>query len=135
MICCTRKKSMFIGYVNKLRSNYGHLQHTVLMNLFKSYCCSFYGSILWTFCSKCFDKICKSWNFAISTLLTLPYNAHKIYFGPLINQLQLNKQLYIIRNFCFFMACLYINNCIVKAYMNNVIHCHTLPYIIIDVMM
>ena len=26
---------MFIGYVNKLRSNYGNLQHTVLMNLFK----------------------------------------------------------------------------------------------------
>ena len=32
----TRKQSIFIGYVNKLRSNYGNLQHTVLMNLFKS---------------------------------------------------------------------------------------------------
>ena len=73
---CTRKKSMFIGYVNKLRSNDGNLQHNVLMNLFKSYCCSYNGSILWKFCSKGFDKICKSCNVAIRTLLKQPYNAH-----------------------------------------------------------
>ena len=36
LLDCTRKKSMFIEYVNKLRSNYGNLQHTVLMNLFGS---------------------------------------------------------------------------------------------------
>ena len=36
LLDCTRKKSIFIGYVN---SNYDNLQHTVLMNLFKSYCC------------------------------------------------------------------------------------------------
>ena len=35
LLDCTRNKSMFIGYVNKSRSNYGNLQHTVLMNLFK----------------------------------------------------------------------------------------------------
>ena len=41
---------------------------------------------------------------AIHTFLKLPYNAHTIYLGPFINQLHLNKQLYI-RNFRFFMAC------------------------------
>ena len=102
---CTRKKSMFIGYVNKFRKNYGNLQHTVLMNLFKSYCSKFYGSILWMFCSKGFDKICKSWNLAIRILLKPPYNAHTIYLSPLINQLHLSKQLYI-RNFCFFYGML-----------------------------
>ena len=35
------------------------------------------------------------------TLLKLPYNAHTIYLGPLINQLHLNKQLYI-GNFHFY---------------------------------
>ena len=44
--------------------------------------------------------MCKSWNVAIRTLLKLPYNAHTIYLGPLINQLYLSKQLYI-RNFRF----------------------------------
>ena len=29
---CTHKKSMFIGYVNKLRSNYGNLQLNVPIN-------------------------------------------------------------------------------------------------------
>ena len=48
---------MFIGYVNKLRSNYDTLQPHILINLFKSYCCSFYGSMLWKYNSEGFDKI------------------------------------------------------------------------------
>ena len=38
---CNIKKYFFIGYVNKLMANYGRLQTSVLINLFKSYCCSF----------------------------------------------------------------------------------------------
>ena len=41
---CVFKKSMFIGYVNKVRSNFRHLQTHVLITWFKAYCCSFYGS-------------------------------------------------------------------------------------------
>ena len=41
----TRSKiSAFIGYVNKVKVNFGHLQMYVLCKLFKIYCCSFYGS-------------------------------------------------------------------------------------------
>ena len=39
-----QKASHFIGQFNKLYSNFGYLQANVLSNLFKSYCCSFYGS-------------------------------------------------------------------------------------------
>ena len=67
---------MIIEYVNKLRSNYDTLQPHILINLFKSYCCSFYGSMLWKYNSEDFDKICKSWNIAIRTLLRLPFNTH-----------------------------------------------------------
>ena len=35
------KKYFFIGYVNKLMTNYGRLQTHVLINVFKSYCCFF----------------------------------------------------------------------------------------------
>ena len=38
------KRSLFNGYVNKLKVNFGKLQSSILMNLFNSYCCSFYGS-------------------------------------------------------------------------------------------
>ena len=59
---CNFKKSLFIGYVNKLRSNFGKMQLSTLISLFKSYCCFFYGSHLWKFNSSGFDKCCKSWN-------------------------------------------------------------------------
>ena len=44
LLKCTRKKSMFIEFENKIGL----------------YCCAFNGSIIGKFCSKGFDKICKS---------------------------------------------------------------------------
>ena len=95
LIECTRKKSKFIGYVNQLKSTYGNPQSDILMNLFKSYCCSVYGSILWKFNSVGFDKICKSWNTAIRILLHLPYNTHRCYLGYLIASCRLAAACYI----------------------------------------
>ena len=71
MVDCGIKKGMFIGHVTKLRSNYGTLQPHILINLFKSYCCSFYGSMLWKYNSEGFVKLCESRNIAIRTLLRL----------------------------------------------------------------
>ena len=51
---------MFVGYVNKVKSNFGKMQSSVLINLFKAYRCSFYGSQLWKCNSSGFDQICKS---------------------------------------------------------------------------
>ena len=36
---CRYKRSMFIGYVNKLIRKFGHLQPHISMNLFETYCC------------------------------------------------------------------------------------------------
>ena len=44
---CRYKRSMFIGYVNKFISKFEHLQPNVLLNLFNTYGCSFYGSSTW----------------------------------------------------------------------------------------
>ena len=41
---CQQKLSTFIGSVNKLNANLKKLQHDVIVRLFKSHCCSFYGS-------------------------------------------------------------------------------------------
>ena len=83
---------MFIGYVNKLRINFRHLQTHVLITLFKAYCCSFYRSQLWKFNSAGIDKCCKSWNIAERTLLGLPYNAHTYLLGLIMGQLDLRSQ-------------------------------------------
>ena len=89
---CVFKKSMFIGFTNKLRSNFRHLQPHVLINLFKAYCCSFYGSQLWKFNSAAIDKCCKSWNIAVRTLLGLPHNAHTYLLDRIMGQLDLRSQ-------------------------------------------
>ena len=115
------KKRRFIGYVNKLRSNYDTLQPHMLINLFRSYCCSFYGSMLWKQNSEGFDKICKSWNIAIRTLLRLPFNTHTRYLGPLIGQQHIRTQLYV-RDFKCVWNAYRSCNIIVKASMNNAVY-------------
>ena len=100
-IDCSNSDMVDCGIINvywicvKLRSNYDTLQPHILINLFKSYCCSFYGCMLWKYNSEGFDKICKSWNIAIRTLLRLPFNTHIQYLGPLIGQQLIRTQLYV----------------------------------------
>ena len=53
---CDMKCSSFIGYVNKLKANFGYLQPFLLDNLFKTFCCAFYGSPLWGFNSLSLKK-------------------------------------------------------------------------------
>ena len=54
---CRFKRSIFIGYVDKLISKFGHLQPDVLINLFNTFCCSFYGSSLWDLHSPGFHRM------------------------------------------------------------------------------
>ena len=44
---CQSKIYAFIGSVNKLKVNFGHLQGSLLSTLFKSYCCSYYSCQMW----------------------------------------------------------------------------------------
>ena len=91
---CRSKTSAFIGYVNKLNVNFGHLQFKVLCTLFKSYCCSYYGSQMWCLDSLYFNKVCTSWNRGVRSVFKLPYTTHRWLLGPLLNQLHINHQLY-----------------------------------------
>ena len=103
---------------NKLKVNFGKITHNVQINLFKSYCCSFYSSHLWKFNSHGFDKICKSWNIAIRTLLQLPFNAHTWLLGPITKQNNIRTQLYI-RNYRFLYYASRSSNVIVKQCIRN----------------
>ena len=42
----THKRSDFIGHFNKCMSNFAFIQPAILIKLFKTYCCSYYGLIL-----------------------------------------------------------------------------------------
>ena len=93
------------------------MQSKVLINLFKSHCCSFYGSHLWKFNSTRFDKCCKAWNIAIRKLLELPYNDHVYLLGPLVRQINIREQFYV-RKYRFLWNAFRSRNHIVSTCMN-----------------
>jgi hypothetical protein len=115
---CKSKCGAFIGSVNKLLGNFATLQPTILYNLFNSYCCSFYGSQLWTFNSPGFMKCCTNWNKATRRILCLPNRTHTWMLGPVSNQLHISIQLFI-RCLKFIYCLLQSENEIVCCTINN----------------
>ena len=75
---CQQKVSTFIGSVNKLNANFRSLQHDVIARLFKSHCCSFYGSQAWRIDSPDYKRICISWNKSVGNILRIPYTILRI---------------------------------------------------------
>ena len=47
MVDCKMKCSSFIGSVNRVMANFGHLQSHIFSQIFKTHCCTFCGSALW----------------------------------------------------------------------------------------
>ena len=92
---CRYKRSMFIGYVNKLISKLRHLQPKVLLNLLNTYCCSFYGSSTWGLHSNGFNSCVTGWNIGVRNILGLPYTTHTWMLGPLANSVHMKYKLYI----------------------------------------
>ena len=84
-------------------ANYGRLQTSVLINLYKSYCFSFYGSHLWNFNSN------------------IPFNTHVCILGPLIKQNNLRMQLQF-HNFQFLLYVFNLTNDIVKTCIQSAIY-------------
>ena len=117
------KKSHFIGYFNKLMSNFSCLQPDILGNLFKSYCCSFYGSFLWKYNSDGFIKCTTQWNKAIRVIFSLPCNTHRWLLGPLINQYHISHQLIVrdIKTMHRMLTChnIIVNQCMSIASINS----------------
>ena len=63
-------------HVNKLISKFGHLQPDVQINLFNTYCCSFYGSSLWHLHSSGFKSCLTAWNIGARKVLNIPYSSY-----------------------------------------------------------
>ena len=85
--------------IKALLSGYIYIYYNYI-NLFKAYCCSFYGLQVWQFNSSEFDKSYKSWNIVVRLILGSPYNTHTYLLCPLMGQTGIREQLYI-RSFRF----------------------------------
>ena len=90
---CNFKRCLFNALGNKLLGNYGGIQTKIIYKLFRSYCCSFYGSQLWDLSSTDFRSCCIQWNKAVYKLFRLPYPTHTWLLGPLINLSHFSIQL------------------------------------------
>ena len=97
------------------------MAHNVLSNLVKSYCCSLNSSHQRKFNSHGFDKICKSWDIAIRSLLQLPFNAHTWLLGPITEQNNIQTQLYIC-NYRFLYYASRSSYVIVKQCINHTMY-------------
>ena len=113
------KRSTFIGSVNKLMANFGHLQAPVLCKIFKTFCCNFYGSPIWDINSPGFRKICTTWNIGVRTVLKLPFDTHSYFLGPLLRQNHIRHQLQV-RSIRFLYNMYYFNNTIVRSCFNRI---------------
>ena len=87
---------------------------SVLVRLFKTYCCTFYGSQMWQINSQSINSVCTSWNKGVRRILNLPHDAHTWLLGPLLKQNHIRKQ-FIVRTLRFLFCMLKSHNGIVRA--------------------
>ena len=103
-------------------SYFAFIQPDILSNLFKTYCCSCYGSILWHYNSHGFDKygIEKvQWNKSVRKIFSLPYTAQRWLLCPLMGQYHINYQLYMKD---ILMINMFIKNTLVQECLHNAIY-------------
>ena len=79
-----QRRNSFIGQTNNVLCFFNKLDTSVKLQLFKSYCCSFYGSELWSLDNIHVDNICVAWRKALRRILQLPYNSHS-YLLPILS--------------------------------------------------
>jgi hypothetical protein len=91
--CKTKKKSIFIGSVNRLIANFKHLDSDLKARLFNSYCSCFYGAQMWKLKCSTVSEIFTAWNKGVRALLRLPPTTHRWLLGPLAGCAYVEQQL------------------------------------------
>ena len=100
-------------------SNFAFIQPAILSNLFKTYCCSYYGSIIWHYNSHGFDKYCIQWNKSVRKIFSLPNTAHRWLLGLLMGQYHIKHQLYMKDIKLLYNRNMFVKNTIVQECLHN----------------
>ena len=106
-------KSCFWRSFNICMSDFGQLSYIVKCKLFNLYCCSFYGSPLWSLKSTIVESMCVDWRKALRSLWRVDSRTHCDLITAVSNQIPLILSLKK-RFIKFISACLSTSNCIVK---------------------
>jgi len=101
--------------INMLVSNYSHCHFDTLCSLFKTFCSSFYGCMLWDFSSM--ELFFTAWRKSVRRLLKLHPMTRSKYLSHILNVPDVNIQLHqrLIR---FYSQCLRSRNVVVRTCIN-----------------
>lgn len=101
--------------VNLLMKEFRYADIDVRYNLFKSYCMSVYGCVLWNYESSEVELFFVAWRKSVRKLLNVPYNTHCDLLPTLCNDKSIEVQLHTrVLNFLFKMS-RSVNNCVKTA--------------------
>ena len=93
---------------------FGNLCGDMKCKLFKRYCCSFYGSPIWTLDSKGVESLCVAWRKALRRIWRVHPMTHKDTISALSDTMPLKLQL-SKRFLTFYEKCLKLNNPVVEC--------------------
>ena len=77
-------------------SDFGQLSYIVQCKLFNQYCCSFYGSPLWSIKSTIVESMCVDWRKALRSLWRVDPRTHFDLITPVSNQIPLILSLTLV---------------------------------------
>ena len=70
------KKGDHVGGVNSVTVNLAGMSDQVIMQVFNSQCCHYYGSAAWNLTDKHVSQFYAMYNKCVRRLLNLPYKTH-----------------------------------------------------------
>ena len=91
--CVHEAIAQFWRSFNIFRSDFGHIYSSLQCQLFKKYCCSFYGSPIWSVLSKGFSDICIAWRRALRKIWKISNRTHCDLVAELSNSVPLEQKL------------------------------------------
>ena len=86
-------KQLYIS-TNKLSENFKFVDIDTLYSLFRTYCTSFYGSVLLDYDNSLIERLFVAWRKCIRFLLDLPRRTHSILIHQIVHDIPIAEQLY-----------------------------------------
>ena len=111
-------KSSFWKSFNSFISNFGHTYSFIKCSLFKQFCCSFYGSLLWNLNGPGVQSLCVDWRKSLRSLWRVHPMTHCDVIAALSDQFPIKVSLE--RRFIrFIKKCLSSSNSIVNVFFSD----------------
>lgn len=111
------KRLSFIAQTNSVICYFSKLRSSTKLQLFNSYCNSFFGCELWDLGDKSIDNICAAWRKAIRRIWNIPNITHS-YLLPIISNCLPPLDIFCCRFLAFLNSCLTHNSVLIRNLAN-----------------